>query len=317
MANTMTIQNVQDLLDPNMEQIFYNYMAVNEPFWSRIAKRTTTSKYNSEISMISGLPVASETQLYQKPGVLAPTQGYSQSQTQKKVSFEVIVYEEMWRFVNEPGDLLAMFGDNRTTSAMFRPIDSYIDNAVAKMFTHGESLTGPDAVYYASASHPLPDSSNEWSNYLASGSARPLQESYVKDMLTLINQCPDLNGEPAELLDRFPAQMLVSPANQQLAMRICQSVGMPGTANNDINALPEMGLSRTPLVWSRLDSAFKGSNNVDWWIFFPQVSIYVVFGVDPFNKSWVDNDDNYHFVGKCFVDVIFVEPRGYWFADGA
>jgi len=309
----LTKDEVLDILDPNVEQVAYDYLAESKPMWKTIANEARTEVINSELSMISGLGKASEVGDDDPPIENKPVQGYKASQRQRKFSFDVPIPESTWRFARSADELLSTFSG--ATAAMLRPVNSRVDNLVADLIANAESKTAPDGQNFASASHPIPNSSSTWSNYLTA--AKTLTEANLQAMITKINQCPDLVGEPAELLMNNTARLLVGPANEAIARRLLKSMGLPGTPNNDINPVTQMGLSGDPLVWTRLDSNFDGLDNNDWYIIMEKLGITVVWALEPEFKTRFDNNDTYHFTGKFWCDVIITEPRGLWFANGS
>jgi len=305
----LAIKEAQDFFDLNVPILMMNYLATERAMWQNIAGQMETERYNSEMSMLSGLSMASQTPLYDGPGELKPVQGYEVSQTQKKWSFDVTLPEATYRFANNGPEMISTFEASGGGAAMARPINLRIDNLVAAHYISAESTTGPDAVYYASASHPRPNSSSVWSNLYSGG----LTQSNLLALMAQIDDCPDLVGEPAELLANHTFKLLVSPTKREAANVILKTMAKPGTPNNDINAVQESpGLSMDPLVWTRLSTSFDGSDANDAWLVVPGMASKVVWNSRPQFKSIRTRNDDLIFTGKAWFDVIFAEPRGLW-----
>lgn len=96
------------------------------------------------------------------------------------------------------------------------------------------SYVGGDGVELYSLSHPT--AIGNQANTLTVQAA--LSEASLEDLVTLINNFKDYNGNVANLFSK----KLVIPVNKQFeAERILNSVARSGTANNDLNALRSMG----------------------------------------------------------------------------
>jgi hypothetical protein len=86
--------------------------------------------------------------------------------------------------------------------------------------------------------------------------AADLSEASLEDMLTQIRQAKDSRGLRIQLKGQ---KLIVSPENEFEATRILSSVNQSGTANNDINAIRELGLlPGGVVVWDYL-------TDVDAW----------------------------------------------------
>jgi len=106
-------------------------------------------------------------------------------------------------------------------------------NIINRATTAG--YTGGDGVVLASASHP--EYSGNQSNILSP--AADLSESSLEDMLIQIMNATNARGLKISLIGR---KLIVPTALAFEATRILDSPLRPGTANNDINALRNMGM---------------------------------------------------------------------------
>lgn len=122
------------------------------------------------------------------------------------------------------------------------------ENVFANILNRGfnSSYTGGDGKELLATDHPTLDGSQ--SNELAV--AADLSEASLENMLTQIRQAKDSRG----LRIQLKGQMLIVPPELEFeATRIVSSVNQSGTANNDINALRELGmLPKGVAVWDYL-----------------------------------------------------------------
>lgn len=122
------------------------------------------------------------------------------------------------------------------------------ENVFANILNRGfnSSYTGGDGKELLATDHPTLDGSQ--SNELAV--AADLSEASLENMLTQIRQAKDSRG----LRIQLKGQMLIVPPELEFeATRIVSSVNQSGTANNDINAMRELGmLPKGVVVWDYL-----------------------------------------------------------------
>lgn len=112
------------------------------------------------------------------------------------------------------------------------------------------SYLGGDAVSLLSTSHPLAIGGT-WSNKLST--AANLSEAAVEQLLIQIMNAVDGRNKRMAL---SAVRLIHSPSNVFNAARILKSVGRPGTADNDINAVRESGmLSSNTVKITRLTTA--------------------------------------------------------------
>ena len=97
------------------------------------------------------------------------------------------------------------------------------------------SYTGGDGVELISTAHVTEDGTQ--SNELAV--AADLSESSLEDLLVQISQAKNSRGLQIQVT---PRKLLIAPSNQFEATRILKSTLQSGTANNDLNAVRDMGL---------------------------------------------------------------------------
>lgn len=117
-------------------------------------------------------------------------------------------------------------------------------NILNRAFDSG--YTGGDGKELLATDHPTLDGTQ--SNELAV--AADLSEASLEDMLTLIRQMKDSRGLRIQLKGQ---KLIVPPELEFEATRIVSSANQSGTANNDINAMKELGmLPGGIVVWDYL-----------------------------------------------------------------
>jgi hypothetical protein len=126
----------------------------------------------------------------------------------------------------------------KLSRAMARSYKHTIATRVANILNNGfdSDYTGGDGVELFSASHAL-KSGGTGSNILTN--AADLSETSLEDLMIQVANTTDDRGLPIDM----ETQTLVIPtALRFTAHRILQSTGRVDTANNDINAIKDMGL---------------------------------------------------------------------------
>lgn len=139
----------------------------------------------------------------------------------------------------------------RKASKLARSMRQTKENVFANILNRAfsSSYTGGDGKELLATDHPTLNGSQ--SNELAV--AADLSEASLEDLLTQIRQAKDSRG----LRIQLKGQMLIVPPELEFeATRILSSVNQSGTANNDINAMKELGmLPGGVVVWDYLTDA--------------------------------------------------------------
>src|SRR3990167_8163841 len=130
------------------------------------------------------------------------------------------------------------------------------------VYSASVSATAPDGVALFSASHSNNLNSTTFRNLIrnAAGTANPIlsRESLVQARIDALNH-KDANGinRPVDL-----DLLIVSPNNEDEAMRILMSDKISGSAENDVN--PLKGRVK-PITWSRLATRSDGTDTSAYW----------------------------------------------------
>jgi hypothetical protein len=124
--------------------------------------------------------------------------------------------------------------------------------------TNGSYL-GADGVTLLSTAHP--EKVGTFANRMTV--AADLSESSLEDLVILIMTATDSVGDPIMIK---PKRLIIPPQLAFVATRITKSMQQSGTANNDTNAMREMGLfQEDPVTWNYLTDpdAFFIQTDVD------------------------------------------------------
>lgn len=139
----------------------------------------------------------------------------------------------------------------RKSGKLARSMRQTKENVFANILNRGfnSSYAGGDGKELLATDHP--SLSGAQSNELAI--AADLSEASIEDMLTQIRQAKDSRGLRIQLKGQ---KLIVPPELEFEATRILSSVNQSGTANNDINAMKELGmLPGGVVVWDYLTDA--------------------------------------------------------------
>lgn len=126
----------------------------------------------------------------------------------------------------------------KLAKALARSYKHTIATRVANILNNGfsGSYLGGDGVCLFSASHPL-KSGGSGSNLLAN--AADLSETSVEDLMIQIGNATDDRGLPIDIDSKA---LVIPTALRFTAHRLVASVGRVDTANNDTNAIKDLGL---------------------------------------------------------------------------
>ena len=139
----------------------------------------------------------------------------------------------------------------RKAAKLARSMRQTKENVFANILNRGfnSSYTGGDGKELLATDHP--SLSGSQANELSV--AADLSEASLEDVLTLIRQMKDSRGLRIQLKGQA---LIVPPELEFEATRIVSSVNQSGTANNDINAMRELGmLPKGVMVWDYLTDA--------------------------------------------------------------
>jgi hypothetical protein len=180
-----------------------------------------------------------------------------------------------------------------------------LNNGFSTTAADGFKATGFDGLQLFSTAHPRLDGGANQRN-------RPstdvdISPTAVQNMYIDFRNLKDDRGRPSLIR---PKLLIISPEDEFTAQEILQSEYKPGTANNDINALKDKGLSY-------MVSSYKGSNTDDWFAIGDTHDLNFVWETRPRSATEEDFDSEVikHKVVQGFA-VGFGEWRGTWGSSG-
>lgn len=169
-------------------------------------------------------------------------QGYTTRYTHAAITNGFIVTREQFADNQYPKVAKAR---TKALSKSHRVTKETIAANVLNRATNGSYL-GADGVVLLSTAHP--EKVGTFANRMSV--AADLSESALEDLLILIMTATDSVGDPIQLKAK---KLIIPPQLAFVATRILSSVQQSGTANNDVNAIKEMGLlQEKPIMWQYL-----------------------------------------------------------------
>lgn len=184
-------------------------------------------------------------------------QGYSQTYTALKYAAMLAISEEALE--DEGGDIFT-----KAPRAFARAFNEAEETTAAAVLNGGFGDSGPDGQSLFSASHPaLLSGVADQSNLLST--AADLSSTSIKAMFTLLRQTRDTAGNRIQIR---PKQLIVSAADEFLALELLNSVMLVNSDNASVNAVNSLreGRNVTPVVWDYLtsdDAYFVAGDKMD------------------------------------------------------
>jgi len=183
--------------------------------------------------------------------------------------------------------------------------DSYVD-----VYGQTVSSLGPDALCTFNALHSNPVTSATYTNIISDGAVSnpALSRAAIVHMIATGLKHTDPNGIMRPI--RYDT-LIISPDLADLADRILYSTLLPGTANNDINALK--GKISNVVIWPRLATAADSTDGSSYWYLADssglKESLKCLFAERPSldapnevysNKNWEYSIDFFYALGRGF-----------------
>jgi hypothetical protein len=199
------------------------------PEWAQIFDKRQSKKAYEQVVEVNGfglMPVKTEG---------APIQ-YDTDAEGVKTTFTPVVYGLGYQVTREEiEDNLYPEVSGRRARALGKSARTTQEIVHANVLNLGFSVNGADGVPLFSTAHPTP--AGNQANKAAVDA--DLTEASLEDMLTIIANAKDRRGLPIKLRGM---KLVVASGAQFNAARILNSPLRSGTANNDINAVKQMGL---------------------------------------------------------------------------
>lgn len=228
---TVLRANFGELLEPGLAAVFYHEFERWAPEWPAILKEKQSAKKFEEELFVVGLGIAGS----KNEGVAVSyedlAQGYKKTFTHTTYAKAIRISQEMYE-----DDLYGIMSDMTTSLARSLMQREEVDAANILNNAFSTSYTGPDGAALISASHTLSVGGTQ-SNALSAAS--DLSASSLQEAIGIIEKAKDEKG----LNIAMKATTLVVPPDLQwTAAELLESAYLPGTANNEINAIRGKGL---------------------------------------------------------------------------
>lgn len=188
--------------------------------------------------------------------VLKP-EGTSVTYDAGKEAYRVRFVQKVYALAYAMTEELVEDGDHISIGTIYaehlaRAIDEAVEIVHANIFNNATSSSYPggDTVSFLNASHPLAGGGT-FSNTLATHA--DLSEASLEQLCIQIRTAVDERNKQIGLK---PLKVVCSPTNEFNACRVLQSIGRPGTADNDPNAIRKLNrLAAEPVIITRLTTA--------------------------------------------------------------
>lgn len=222
--------NIAKLLWPGLNSRWG--LAYNEhpAEWKDLVEVSSSEMNYEEDQEMTGLGLAPVKPQGESTRYDSESQGVTTRYTHIAYSLGFIITHEALK-----DNLYEKIGMQKTGSLAFSARQTK-ENVVANIYNRGfnSSYVGGDGQPLFSTAHP--SLSGSQSNRLATDA--DMSEASLEDMVIQIGQATNSKGLKVSIT---PRSLIVPVSLQFEAARILKSIGQSGTANNDINALREMG----------------------------------------------------------------------------
>lgn len=233
---TITRGNIPRLLQEGLRKIYG--MAYNEhkTEYTRIVDEDRSTKAFEVDAQVEGFALAGQKAEGSDVQFDDMRQGFTPKYNHLTFAKGFIVTEEaledeLYGLLKKKARLLAF--------AMRQTQEVSAANLLNRGFNSAYTMVDGDGKPLFATDHLLGPSGGTFANQLAVGA--DLSEASVEDLVIQIAQATDARGNKINLQPRC---LIVPPALQFEAARILKSSLQSGTANNDINAIAEMGIFR-------------------------------------------------------------------------
>lgn len=174
----------------------------------------------------------------------------------------------------------------RIAKEQMKSIDANRDTILAAVFNLAEtsSRTYGDGKVLLATDHPLQAGGT---NANKSSADSDLSEDSIEALKIVADSMKNDDG----ILGDYEIQDLIIPSALQFeAYRVLKSMGRVATADNDANALKEMGIVRNIIMWKRLtdtDSFFLTTNCEDGLILARREGVFTQTSQDPYTYDTI------------------------------
>lgn len=222
--------NIAKLLWPGLNARFGNSYNEHSMEWKALVDVEQSSMHREEDQEMTGFGLAPIKAEGQSTSYDTMAQGFTSTYRHNVYSLGFIITKEA---IDD--NLYEKVGMQKTGSLAFS-LRQTKENVVANIYNRAfnSSYTGGDGKELLATDHP--SGAGNWSNELAT--AADLSEASLED---LVNQISGATNSRGLKIAVKPRTLIIPYQLQFEAMRILNSTGQSGTANNDLNALRSSG----------------------------------------------------------------------------
>lgn len=209
-------------------------------------------------------------------------------------------YELTWELVQDDlYNVMKGIGKGGSAKGLGRSLRATEETESAKVITGGFANTGYDGKALFAEDHPLINSTQVCSN-LVEG---PLTDENLKLALTLMRLQKDEAGIPIVANAR---RLVVCPELEFVAKAIVNSILQSGTANNDVNTVPNLEI----VVWDYLSDSTGATK--PWFVQDPSFdNLLFLRREEPiFDSEKIQDQMDYNMTGYTRFDVGYCDWRG-------
>ena len=224
--------NFGELLEPGLAHVFFHELDAWSPQWPQIVKEFESKKQFEEDLLIVGMGIMGSKGEGAAVTYDTISQGWKETYTHTTYAQAIRISMEMYE-----DDLYNIMKD--MTSALARSALQRKEVQAANILNRAfdATYTGADGLNLIDAAHALSIGGTQ-SNELAA--AADLTPSSLQEAIGVIEKAKD----ERDLNVAMKASRLIVPSDLQwTAAELLQSAQLPGTANNEINAIKGKGLN--------------------------------------------------------------------------
>jgi hypothetical protein len=275
---------------------------------SRLCKRASTTERFFRVSQVSGFGQS-----------IALQEGQAFPQDARVVGGSKDVYPQMWgngfgyTKQAKKTDYYNLISKNG--AAVAKGHMDTLNLIVANIYNRGfnSSYTGPDTLELFSTAHTAAVGAiggNTQSNYGANSVSVVLSAANIEAMTVEMRKRKDHRGLKDPIMG--PLRLLVDPTLEPLAHRICKSIQLQGTANNDTNYIASSKVSLEP------ETIYQFSSTTAFFLMPKDLSEMQAFMLTRLAR---ETETDYKVETKQFIHTIGEEVSTFWedwrFAQGS
>ena len=288
MPNPLNLTDAADLVDLSIQDVWLKGSEKESRLFEQYFNVETgvTDLYTKD-SSLSGLGYAGRITENAAATAVYPVQGFDRTYTQVEFGAVLGVTKMMWKFGIKKRNLENLTDELRKACSDLRELRcaDRLDNSFSTSYSvqdisgnYSVTITGGDALAFASASHTREDGGTAWSNRVTDGTTVNMDFEY--DALKAAHRTAALITDPRGKPMNINLDTLICSRGYAVHNRASEILGalnknqIPGSADNDggfanviDNGLPKYKIVALPwittntLYWWMFDSSMKGPKN--------------------------------------------------------